>query len=171
MSPWLFNPCPTCCGSCEACKGKVYPNELTVTLAGIANSNPPGGCTDCPTANGTWALARLGDCLAVEIDGVVQSTQWYQGQFLDVDMCFCGVTPAKLQIDLSITWNAGGVAGRRVLQVVVGNTGQCIAVTFRLQQDDQEEPFDCEALDNISLPYQGAGVWCVSPGATCRVTA
>jgi hypothetical protein len=167
-----FLPCPSCCRECLACKDKQYPEELTVTIAGVVDDTWPGGCRDCHRVNGSWALPRNpAGCQGVDRDGVYQSSIEYHGEFPDVPMCVCGDGQATLELVLHIYWNYAGVRGRRRMELNVGNSRGCLSVAFALVEDDQSEPWDCQGLVGVPLNYQGAGAYCSSAGATCQVNA
>jgi hypothetical protein len=163
-----FMPCPTCCNQCVACKDGRYPDELTLTFAGIRGD---WWCQDCPRANASWALRREGDCLLALGPGAPQSAAVYHAAFPDVPMCACGGAPATLDVALHIYWNYAGLAGKRLIAATVGNNLGCLAVRFQLEQSGQSEPFDCMSFNNLLVPYNGSGALCSSPGATCLVSA
>jgi hypothetical protein len=178
VRPFRFMPCAACCHKCQACKDGIYPDELTVTLSGIVNG---GGCSDCVNANGAWVLQKAGDCSETwwgiagpppPLGGAVwQSLQNYQGSFPSVNMCQGAGGQGTLTIFLQIGWNQNGVAGQRAIVVHIGNNLGYVNVEFRLLQQSQTEPFDCPGLSSLSIPYQGAALYCGSPGATCSVSA
>ena len=155
LGPWRFNPCPDpCCQPCEACKDNRYPDELTLTLAGLQDSY---GCHDCSRANGSWVVQRQTPCTPVAWGPVWQSTVNYGAAFPDVPMCVCGAGRQRFQLSLRIYWNSGGTPGRRRISAAVGNSLACLSVTFLLDQPGQSGPLDCQHLDNLVLPYSGYG--------------
>jgi hypothetical protein len=169
VRPFRFQPCPACCHVCQACLAGDAPDELTVTFADLINA---GGCADCVNGNGTWVLAKQGDCLPVQwFNGVWVSYQNYQGSFPDVHMCQCAFQQAMLVISLQVAWNYGGVAGQRAVLITIGNSLGCLAVSFLRLEQNQTEPFDCEGFSSLSVPYSNSGLYCSSPGATCQLSS
>ena len=160
-----------CCNICQACKNQAYPDELTVTIAGVVGD---GWCWDCPNANGVWVLQKDGDCRQWDWGtGYIQSMQDYIGRFTGVNMCTCGFTQKTLVIGLKIFWNHYGIHGRRMIGVNIGNSGECLSVYFELLEDNQSDPFECVAFSNFVVPYNGpAGLYCGgSIHASCIVDA
>jgi hypothetical protein len=48
-----------CCDSCTFCHGP-YPDQVSVTIAGLANA----GCASCDFYNGTFVLTKVAECSA-----------------------------------------------------------------------------------------------------------
>jgi hypothetical protein len=164
VRPFRFQPCAACCHVCQACLNGDVPGELTVSFAGVQDAQ--NLCPDCGNANGSWVLQASGDCLPVQwFNGVWVSYQNYQGSFANVDMCGSG-----LEIFLQVAWNYGGVSGQRAILVTIGNSVGNVQVSFLRLEQNQSQPFDCQAFSSLDVPYSGSGLWCSSPGATCSVS-
>jgi hypothetical protein len=49
-----FDPCRNCCSGCMLCENGIWPQELQVTLSGVADA----GCKNCGSLNGTYVVSR-----------------------------------------------------------------------------------------------------------------
>ena len=179
-APFKFQPCSYCCTECEACKDNQYPQQLTIVFTGVQNSpnGPPyfNGCTDCANVNGPtgWVLTKNSNCISgynsygrCWVSGIT-----YEGDFPAENMCTCAYQQATLTISLEIWWNYGGVPGKRVILVSIGNSRGCLAINFYGEEINQSEPLDCTKLNGVPvLTFSGGGAYCASPGATCSVHA
>jgi len=161
------NPCCPGGFACIACKGGVYPPNLSLTIAGVGNAF----CNDCGNVNDTFIIPITQCCgltwpeCGPPPEGSGQSNAHYFAGFGDVAIC----TTMLISVRAVVWWNRDNVAGRREIQVNVEWAGIPIIV-WRLTENGQDDPFDCEAFDSLNIPFSGIGIECAGT-PTCLLSA
>lgn len=150
------------CCCCIACADHDYPDELTITLADIANAV----CIDCPNANGEWTVTKSGSCIRQDWPYNYDSHQIYEATFGGTAVC-----TSILKIVVWVWYKQGNIQKSRGIAVwVKRSSDDTLLGTFTFLESGVGAPFDCQNFSNKDIPYNSQyNPICDDSSATCKV--
>ena len=160
--------CPECVG-CTACKDKVYPPELTITVSGMVDTPwtfdfyGSRHCRLCDEVNGSYTLPQKLLC-----SGGTGGYYTIYYDFID-PLAFCDRADQpppydRTRANLTIRFLEGegarevGISLRSFYSVL----GMLLEddIKFYLREDNIDEPFDCTTFSDLLIPMISGAAFC-----------